>query len=106
MNEDPEIQVTFFLLLSVISTPSKKICPEVGSINFKIVRTSVDLPHPDSPTRPNVSPSLIFKLTLLTALQGPLSVLKYFFKSLVSIIVFTNFITFYDRLHNDFYLSF
>jgi hypothetical protein len=34
-------------------------------------RASVDFPHPDSPTRPTVSPARISKLTPSTALQMP-----------------------------------
>ena len=44
----------------------------VGSIKRRIVRPKVDLPQPDSPTKPNVSPSSIVKLTPSTALTAPL----------------------------------
>ena len=40
----------------VMSLPSKKIFPEVGSISLMIVRPSVVFPQPDSPTTPSVSP--------------------------------------------------
>lgn len=54
-----------------MSMPSKVIDPDVGSYSFKIVRPIVDLPQPDSPTKPSVSPWLIEKLTPLTALLSP-----------------------------------
>jgi hypothetical protein len=41
--------------------------PAVGSSMRVIRRTSVDLPQPDSPTRPTLSPSPIAKLTSSTA---------------------------------------
>ena len=65
----------FILLFEylVISWPSNVIDPEVGSYNLRIVRPTVDLPHPDSPTKPSVSPGLIEKLTPLTALLSPLT---------------------------------
>src|ERR1700722_6235043 len=40
----------------VISLPSKRILPVVGSITRSRQRATVDLPQPDSPTRPSVSP--------------------------------------------------
>src|SRR5262249_28313686 len=50
-------------------------------------RPVVVLPHPDSPTKPNVSPRLIVKLTSSTALtyaltreSTPLRIGKYFFR--------------------------
>ena len=49
------------------STPSKVISPSVGSSRRRIVRPSVDLPHPDSPTRPTVSPRRISRSTPSTA---------------------------------------
>src|SRR5215207_7112261 len=52
--------------------PRKLISPLVGSIKRRIVRPNVDLPHPDSPTKPRVSPSLIDRLTPSTALTAPL----------------------------------
>ena len=47
--------------------PSKMISPSVGSSSRTMVRPSVDLPHPDSPTSPSVSPSRTAKLTSSTA---------------------------------------
>ena len=41
--------------------------PSVGSSSRVTTRTSVDLPQPDSPTRPTVSPLLMVKLTSSTA---------------------------------------
>src|SRR5262249_8580274 len=44
-------------LSSVVTfLPSNHTSPEVGSINRRMVRPVVDLPHPDSPTSPSVSP--------------------------------------------------
>src|ERR1700674_2466158 len=45
--------------------------PAVGSISRRIARPTVDLPQPDSPTRPSVSPSAIEKLTPSTANTWP-----------------------------------
>src|SRR5204863_8823182 len=42
--------------------------PEDGWISGRMQRPVVLLPLPDSPTRPNISPSSIVKLTLSTAL--------------------------------------
>ena len=42
---------------------------ETGSINLKILRPKVDLPHPDSPTKPSVSPLYTSKLTSSTAFK-------------------------------------
>jgi hypothetical protein len=38
-----------------MSTPSKRIDPPLGSTSRTIMRASVDLPQPDSPTMPSVS---------------------------------------------------
>ena len=51
--------------------PRHSIVPEVASINLRIVLPVVDLPQPLSPTRPSVSPSAIWKLTLSTACTWP-----------------------------------
>src|ERR1035437_5288754 len=45
--------------------------PPVGSISRNIVRPTVDLPQPDSPTRPSVSPCAIEKLMPSTANTVP-----------------------------------
>ncbi|MEY9756203.1 hypothetical protein ABIE73_003598 [Bradyrhizobium yuanmingense] len=39
-----------------MSSPSRRIWPEVGSTSRSTLRATVDLPQPDSPTRPSVSP--------------------------------------------------
>ncbi len=43
-------------LYAVMSAPLKTIFPPVGSVSLMIVRPSVVLPQPDSPTTPSVSP--------------------------------------------------
>ena len=45
-----------------------------------MVKAVVLFPEPDSPTRPNVSPALMEKLTSSTALTVPMEVLKCFFR--------------------------
>src|SRR5215813_14784020 len=74
------------------SCPRKFTFPEVGSINLRIQRPMVDLPHPDSPTNPNVSPLRILKLTSSTAFtktlpapNGPAPTGKYFLRLRTSI---------------------
>src|SRR5256884_159347 len=47
--------------------PLKRISPSVGSTRRRIERPSVDLPQPDSPTRPSVSPWRMLKSTPSTA---------------------------------------
>ncbi len=42
-------------LSSVMSLPRKVILPSVGLTSLMIARAVVDLPHPDSPTKPRVS---------------------------------------------------
>ncbi len=49
------------------SLPSSRISPLVGSTRRSSVRPTVDLPQPDSPTRPSVSPSLSENETPSTA---------------------------------------
>ena len=49
------------------SRPLKKTSPDVGSTRRRMDRPRVDLPHPDSPTRPNVSPWRIARSTPSTA---------------------------------------
>src|SRR3569623_2083888 len=54
--------------LSVMtSRPSNSSSPAVGSSRRRIVRPVVDLPQPDSPTRPSVSPGAMSKLMPSTA---------------------------------------
>ncbi len=55
-------------LSSVVTfLPSKVTSPAVGSIRRRMHRPVVDLPQPDSPTSPSVSPFRIVKLTSSTA---------------------------------------
>src|SRR3954470_21043683 len=56
----------------VMSWPSKTIRPAVGSYSLRIVRPTVDFPHPDSPTSPSVSPRWMLKDTSSTALMSPM----------------------------------
>ena len=51
----------------VSSWPSNSTVPDVGGGSWIDARASVDLPHPDSPTMPRVSPSLMSTLTPDTA---------------------------------------
>src|SRR5262249_42306668 len=46
--------------------------PAVGSIKRRMVRPTVVLPHPDSPTRPTVSAGPTLKLTSSTACTKPM----------------------------------
>ena len=72
----------------VMSCPSNVIVPPVGSSSRMMHRAIVDLPHPDSPTTPSVSPRLTLKLTSSTALTAATSFWrmiprltgKYFFR--------------------------
>ena len=52
-------------------SPSKMISPAVVSISAMIRREVVDLPQPDSPTTPRVSPLRTSKLTSSTACTDP-----------------------------------
>src|SRR6187200_1910782 len=54
-----------------MSWPSKTILPSVGSYRRRMVRPTVDLPQPDSPTRPSVSPRWMLSETSSTALMSP-----------------------------------
>src|SRR5690349_477656 len=56
-------------LLSSASTswPANVICPAVGSIKRNRQRPTVDLPQPDSPTSPSVSPAKMSNETPSTA---------------------------------------
>jgi hypothetical protein len=51
----------------VMSRPSKMIRPSVGSSSRMMQRAIVDLPQPDSPTTPSVSPFLTLKVMPSTA---------------------------------------
>ena len=59
-----------FRLNFVISDPSMITSPFVGLCNKLITRTRVLFPAPLGPTIPKISPLLIFKLTLSTALNS------------------------------------
>src|SRR5215510_16395087 len=54
-----------------MSSPLTMMLPSVSSISRKTVRPTVDLPQPDSPTRPSVSPASMAKLTPSTAKTCP-----------------------------------
>ena len=56
----------------VMSSPSKVIEPAVGLYRRMIVRPVVDLPQPDSPTSPTVSPRRMSKLMSSTARTSPI----------------------------------
>ena len=58
----------FASLIAAISTLSIWIAPAVGSTSRATQRATVDLPEPDSPTMPSVSPRRIVSETSLTAL--------------------------------------
>ena len=85
------------------SSPSKIICPEVGSVSRAIARPKVVLPQPLSPTRPSVSPGSIARLTPSTAFiesrarrKTPCWTGKCTFKSLTSISGLMAFLRFKD----------
>ena len=59
-----------------MSRPLKTIRPRVGSSSLRMQRTSVDLPQPDSPTMPSVSPSRSVKETPSTAFTVAISFWK------------------------------
>ena len=52
-----------------MSLPWKVIWPAVGRSRPSTVLAVVVFPHPDSPTRPNVSPRLMLKVMPSTALR-------------------------------------
>jgi Cd2+/Zn2+-exporting ATPase len=60
-----------FSSIPVISCPSKRMCPDVGRSNCRIVRPVVVFPQPLSPTSPRVSPLAIQKLIPSTAVKLP-----------------------------------
>ena len=53
--------------------PANHNSPELGSISRRMQRPVVDLPQPDSPTTPSVSPFSTSKLTWSTAWTLPTS---------------------------------
>ncbi len=54
-----------------MSWPSRKMEPELGFSKPAIMRSSVDLPQPEPPSRQKISPLKIFSETLLTATKSP-----------------------------------
>ena len=54
-----------------MSSPSKRTRPAVGSIRRSSSRPVVDLPQPDSPTRPSVSPAPIAKIDAVDGAHAP-----------------------------------
>ena len=54
----------------VMSCPWKRMAPPVGSSSRRMLRASVVLPQPDSPTNPSVSPSCSASDTSSTACTG------------------------------------
>ena len=75
---------------AVTSTPSSSTCPPVGSIRRMMALAAVDLPQPDSPTMPMVSPwpsTNEMPSTARTSCRSPKGLRlsgKYFFRSLTS----------------------
>src|SRR5262245_26474864 len=77
-------------LSSVVTfLPSNHTSPEVGSIRRRMVRPVVDLPQPDSPTRPSVSPGCMVNEMSSTACtratsreSSPPRIGKYFLRFL------------------------
>src|SRR5262245_43308402 len=55
------------LSMPVTARSWKVTSPDVGSMRRRMVRPVVDLPHPDSPTSPSVSPDMMVKVTSSTA---------------------------------------
>lgn len=56
--------------------PSMLTLPSVAGSRRKITRPKVDLPQPDSPTSPSVSPGYTFRSIPSRALTAPASRLK------------------------------
>ena len=59
------------LLRPMISVPLSLMAPLDGSTSRSTLRATVDLPQPDSPTSPSVSPLPTEKLTPSTACTVP-----------------------------------
>ena len=57
--------------LSARSTPSKMICPAVGSSSRFSDRSSVDLPEPEGPIMATTSPWLMSRLQSFSAFTVP-----------------------------------
>ncbi len=58
-----------FAGMAPISSPSNVTMPDVGSSRRITIIEVVDLPHPDSPTRPTLSPRLTSNEMPSTALK-------------------------------------
>jgi hypothetical protein len=56
--------------MSATSWPSSRMRPEVGVSKPASMRSSVDLPQPDEPSRAKISPLAMSRLTWLTALTA------------------------------------
>ncbi|MCY1367448.1 hypothetical protein D9M69_543830 [compost metagenome] len=54
--------------ISVMSTPSRKMRPSVGRSKPASMRSKVDLPDPEPPSRAKISPFLISRDTSSTAI--------------------------------------
>ena len=76
----------------VMSLPANSMVPPVGSSSRNSVRPAVDLPQPDSPTRPTVSPGHRLRSIPSTALTGAstclTSVCRYCGKCFCSPVIF------------------
>src|SRR6476660_5434468 len=57
--------------LSVTSSPSRRIAPDVGSSSPAIIRSVVVLPHPEGPRRQKNSPSRTANVEPFTAAKSP-----------------------------------
>ncbi len=60
----------------VMSSPLNRIEPAVGRSRWHSIFATVDLPQPDSPTMPRVSPLARVKSTPSTAFTAPICFLK------------------------------
>src|SRR5690242_16371078 len=70
--------------LSLTRSPPTTMSPEVMSSSPTIIRSSVDFPHPDGPTRIMNSPSLTSMLTSFTAGKPSPYFLTMFFISMAA----------------------
>ena len=67
---------SFDCFSAFISSPSTKTFPDVGTSSALIVRIKVDLPAPEKPIIPYISPSSIVRLTFSSAFTSHSFVLK------------------------------
>ena len=58
-------------VLAVDADATRSTMRPGGVVSRRIAIATVDLPEPDSPTRPSVSPSATVKPTPLTAITSP-----------------------------------